>query len=226
MPKIFPFQVAKTTTLTYTSSQSIAIPAGVTSLNYVSGKGADGTPATSGYYEPNKNQSAYVTSVSGQNNNNGGSVGYPGGTLYWDYMQSNGSTDVKNINGGGSGTIARYDYTQYSNGYSLSTSSVAFNNAVPGSAYTYTSGGWKTTGPVVNGDIGFMYVAWQEYGDYVSGDPATTGASATGFGYTFPGGNGGAASPSTFNNVAVVPGQAYQLNIPSGGSITIQYITS
>jgi len=52
--------------------------------------------------------------------------------------------------------------------------------------------------------------------------PQTTGASATGFGLTFPGGDGGPASTTTFTNVTVSPG-SYALSIPSGGSITIIY---
>lgn len=54
-------------------------------------------------------------------------------------------------------------------------------------------------------------------------DP-TTGASTTGFGKTFPGGTGGAATPTTFNNVAVTPGVSYPIVVPSGGSLTITYI--
>jgi len=51
----------------------------------------------------------------------------------------------------------------------------------------------------------------------------TTGAAATGFGKTFPGGTGGPAPTTTFNNVPVTPGASYNLNIPAGGSITITY---
>lgn len=53
--------------------------------------------------------------------------------------------------------------------------------------------------------------------------PATTGANATGFGKTFPGGVGGPASAVSFNDVAVVAGQPYNMVIPAGGSITISY---
>lgn len=53
-------------------------------------------------------------------------------------------------------------------------------------------------------------------------DP-TTGASTTGFGFTFAGGVGGPATPVTYNNVSVTPGVSYNLVIPSGGSIVIQY---
>lgn len=52
---------------------------------------------------------------------------------------------------------------------------------------------------------------------------ATTGASTTGFGQTFVGGTGGAATPSTVTNVATTAGASYSLVIPSGGSLSITY---
>lgn len=55
-------------------------------------------------------------------------------------------------------------------------------------------------------------------------NPATTGAATTGFGKSFPGGTGGAATPVTYTNVALTPGEKYNLSIPSGGSITIAYL--
>ena len=67
----------------------------------------------------------------------------------------------------------------------------------------------------------FCYYYSDTSGEVTS--PATTGASATGFGQTFVGGYGGSATPRTVNNVAVTPGGSYQLVIPSGGSITISY---
>lgn len=53
--------------------------------------------------------------------------------------------------------------------------------------------------------------------------PATTGGTTTGFGKTFVGGTGGAATPATHNAVAVTSGASYPLVIPTGGSITITY---
>lgn len=53
--------------------------------------------------------------------------------------------------------------------------------------------------------------------------PATTGAAASGFGKTSPGGAGGPATPTLFEGVPVVGGQSYDLVIPAGGFITISY---
>lgn len=56
------------------------------------------------------------------------------------------------------------------------------------------------------------------------GTPATTGASATGFGKVFPGGTGGpATSDAAFTNVPVTAGATYQVVVPSGAGITITY---
>lgn len=80
---------------------------------------------------------------------------------------------------------------------------------------------------ITSGDV--EYSAYQRCYDYISFGtdtqevPATTGASTTGFGKTFVGGTGGAATPVTYNNVAVTSGASYSLVIPSGGSITITY---
>jgi hypothetical protein len=51
--------------------------------------------------------------------------------------------------------------------------------------------------------------------------PPTTGASATGFGKTFSGGTGGAATATTYNNVAVAPSTGYPVVVPSGATIQI-----
>jgi hypothetical protein len=54
--------------------------------------------------------------------------------------------------------------------------------------------------------------------------PATTGASATGIGKTFPGSTGDVTpTPTSFANVPVTALSPYNLVIPSGGSITINY---
>lgn len=59
---------------------------------------------------------------------------------------------------------------------------------------------------------------------YYESQPATTGASATAIGKSFPGSTGNTAPAiTTFNNVAVTPGGSYNVVVPAGGSITISY---
>jgi len=56
-----------------------------------------------------------------------------------------------------------------------------------------------------------------------TGYDSYNGVNTTGFGYTFPGGGGVAASVGTYANKEVVPGTVFPLSIPSGGYITITY---
>lgn len=59
---------------------------------------------------------------------------------------------------------------------------------------------------------------------YTDTTPPTTGASATGLGRTFPGSTGNVSqTPVGFSNVPVTAGTPYNLVIPSGGYITINY---
>lgn len=220
MARLFTPYPSGTKVVTFTTSQAWTCPPGVTEIGSAVGKGQNGSPGTSGYYDPPVDRSAYVTSVSGLNSRIG--TGVTPGTLYWDWCQTNGSNAVTNINGGGSGTVGRKDYYAFSNGWTQSTSTVSFSNSIPGSASMRTAG-WKTSGAVVDGELGFVYVDWREYGAYNPGDPATVGASTTGFGKTWPGGDGGTAPTLTFTSIPVVPGQVYNLSIPSGGYITITY---
>jgi hypothetical protein len=54
--------------------------------------------------------------------------------------------------------------------------------------------------------------------------PGFLGSSSTGLGQTFPGGNGGPAPVTTFNNIAVTPGASYPIVVAPGGYVTIQYL--
>lgn len=63
------------------------------------------------------------------------------------------------------------------------------------------------------------------YHQFYEGDsPATTGPSATAFDKTFPGRYGaGTAANTSYTDVPVVKGQSYNIVVPTGGQITIQY---
>lgn len=220
MPRLFPLQQSKLTTVTITSSQNWTAPLTVNNVAALTGTGGTGSPGTSGYYDPPVDRSTYVTSVYGDNSS---PSGVTPGQLDWSSAQGNGDSMANRINSGGSGNLSVLSYSQYANGYSISSSTTAYNNAIPGSASTYYSGGWKSFGPVSPGDLGFNYVKWQEYGAYHPGNPPTTGGTTTALGYSFPGGYGGAATPQTKNNVPVTPGQSYPISIPFGGSVTLQY---
>lgn len=67
------------------------------------------------------------------------------------------------------------------------------------------------------------YQAESVPGPHHDAEAATTGASASAFGKTFPGGVGGPATTVTYNNVPVTRGATYNIVVPAGGSITITY---
>ena len=53
--------------------------------------------------------------------------------------------------------------------------------------------------------------------------PQFDGANTTGFGYTFAGGVGAPATPTTYNNVAVTPGATYTINSTGDGYVAVVY---
>lgn len=57
-------------------------------------------------------------------------------------------------------------------------------------------------------------------GNYV---PPTTGASASAFGKTFPGGAGGPAVITRYSNIRVISRASYPITVPVGGFVTIIY---
>jgi hypothetical protein len=83
------------------------------------------------------------------------------------------------------------------------------------------TGGVRPTPPsgeILYGDQNYsIIIEYQAEFDY----PASTGAATTGFGLTFPGGDGGASSTTSFSNVAVTPNQTYVIN--NNKSLTITY---
>lgn len=58
----------------------------------------------------------------------------------------------------------------------------------------------------------------------IAGNPATTGAPTTAFGKTFPGSTGNIQQTDVaYAGIQVVSGQSYQIIVPAGGSITINW---
>lgn len=82
---------------------------------------------------------------------------------------------------------------------------------------------WNNTGSSVPRTVSYTAetVQYRPAQSYIA-PSSTTGSSTTGFGYTFSGGVGGSASPSTYTK-SVSAGQSYSLVIPSGGYINVSY---
>lgn len=224
MPRLFAPQDAEVVFRRYTSSQNVVIPEGVTKLDRVAGAGGPGRDGTSGYYEPNTTHSSWVAAVAGYNYTHPNT--FPG-TLTWETAQNAHQEAIRIMGKGGSGSITRRTYEQYSNGWVVGNSTLNYSNVVPGSVYAYFAGAWEYSGNVGPGDNGYSYVGWEQYGRYVPGSSPTTGPSSVlqggGISLVFPGGYGsGQVASSVHNNVAVTPGNL-SLTIASGGYIEITY---
>ena len=200
---------AKLVTETFTTSTTWTAPLTTAVIGTLTGEGADGTPATVQSAAMVSCNVTYYTSGSGT----------PGsGPVQWTQAQSGADTVRNTLNAGGAAvTFNTYQIDAYPDGTNYLTEYAQYvEDVVAGSAYDTYSGGWQSSGPIAAS--GWSTVHY----DYVQ--PAFDGANTTGFGKTFAGGvSGGAATPVTYNNVAVTPGAAYTLVIPAGGSITITY---
>lgn len=198
---------------TFSANESWTVPAGVTNLVAMSGKGASGTPQSSG----TRTASSQTDSITGHTSGSGPTSG----SLSWGDFQADVSNGFSAVNGGGSGSYYGVIYHGYpgTNTYDITLQQGVYSNAIAGTATVIKSAGWKNSGPVLGTDYGFAVINYTQ--SYTIA--ATTGASATGFGKTFPGGVGGAATVTNFSNVPVTPLSSYNVVVPAGGSITITY---
>lgn len=212
---------APTTSITITSTQNFTVPAGVTVLESIVGKGADGLPA---YYDPDISRSITVARVVGANEGKGSSSVLSN----WDRFTIHANGVAQRINAGGSGSDAQgyLSYLQFSQSptggppsATLTISAITWTNAVAGTAAANFIS-WSQSGPVVDGDSGEARIGYKERGAY---HPASTGLPTIAFGKTFPGGSGGAAVQTGYANVPVTPGETYQITVPTGGNVTITY---
>ncbi len=219
------------TTPPFTANGTWTAPAGVTRVETVSGRGGNGaaeippayTAATAVAASANiTNPTATALANSGQTTWN---TWINEGISVRDYINAqavsnqgaiihNSYTVNVNITGGGVHT-----YNEFNSNEST------FARVLAGSATLRTvgiSGG--SSSPITSGstESGYRYVDY----DYVTpgtGIAATTGASATALGFSFPGGLGGAGTITDQGPATVVPGNVYTIVVPSGGSVTISY---
>lgn len=192
-------------TKTFTGSETWVVPAGVTRLESVSGKGTDGEPATTvngtleGY--------AYYYSTGSGNTS---------GTMTWESMNANVEAARSAVNLGGSGTRQMPYVISYPSTYSLSYSNISYTNAIAGTARVIYSGSWGTAGKVQSNGIAYIF--------YDMPKAATNGNASTGFGQTFPGGVGGVAPYMNYGPMAVNPGGNWPVSVLNGTAyITITY---
>ena len=207
-------------TQTFTTSTTWVAPSSVRLLTTLVGEGADGTP---GYWE-----GLYTTLHEVIRTADTGSSA----TLDWGPLYSSSQAAISALNSGGAGP--RFAPSGIPEVFYFINST---DNYFPGANYTgYLDGkyirGTATLGvfgsPLTSGQVLYSQLNSSFTGWYIDGTmevyrDGTNGAPTTGFGYTFPGGVEGPASPVTYNNVTVTPNASYVLNVPAGGSIVISY---
>lgn len=202
------------TTVTFTSNGTWVAPSSVSAVAILTGTGQDGSPSTAG-----------IVPVFGASSNPGPLPNSPPAT--WDTIYGkavasrtafaariglSGPSSVEisytiNVDPTLKWAVVNNDVSDYS-GYTISSVSAVYA----------TYGSPSTTGTIAYG-IGFN--AWGF--EVILIVPGFLGASSTAFGQTFPGGNGGPAPVTTFNNIAVTPGASYPITVASGGYVIIQY---
>jgi hypothetical protein len=184
-------------------------PSGVTKIQTAIGKGADGTPAvwnnvTIGYAFPNS------------------ALGSSGSILDWSTVYSDANALLSTANAGGTGdrliTAEYYIWPLYSDNTAGARTTLSYPNTRirNTAALVPVPSGTPTSGQVLYGS-GYLYwaVVCDKYFD------ATTGANTTAFSLSFPGGVGGAATTTTYNNVTISPSTTY--TIVNNQSLTITY---
>lgn len=195
-------------TETFTFSQTWTAPA-TKSIN-LSGKGVNGTSTTI------MNASNGIVQVNYRTDTNLGT-----GNVTWDNFTAYTSNTLSDFNADGVATFNYVEYDVWPDGRNrlVQQYQVSINNGVPGSGSINSNLG--TSGPITySGSASF---SWQYYGPGQAG-AASSMTGPNGFSRTFPGGAVGQSAPTTtFNDIAVTPGQQFQLIVPNGGSITISY---
>jgi hypothetical protein len=203
-------------TVTFTSNSTWTAPTGVSLVTTASGYGAAGDPASSGWYSGNGGYFAYSLESTA-------SAGSPSSTPSYADVTGYANASLSSVNSSSADRTITFYPVRYLYNPNTNGTTISYENPVSkrvrglGSA---SSGPWdNTSGTLVKGIGNGWYFSIEQYYE----TSATTGASSTAIGLTFPGGTGGAASTTTYTNTAVTPGNSYSIVVPSGGSVTLQY---
>tara|TARA_B110000908_G_C10215883_1_gene432797 strand:+ start:588 stop:1256 length:669 start_codon:yes stop_codon:yes gene_type:complete len=203
-------------TETFTADTTWVAPSGATNISTLYGIGADGEAAAW------KNMGAVGNVVT----SSGGCTGSTfGATL--DYSTPYNATLVLqnaaqswNTTGQTLSNFARLTFYRWCAAESeWRTSTIYSNHSVRRTGTVGLISNMPTSGTVPTSSIPYSFVHLTHIQYF---DSANTGASTTGFGFTFVGGSI-VASGVTHTNVPVTAGASYSLVVPAGGSITITY---
>ena len=205
------------TTTTFTSSGNWVAPLSVANVAAIYGYGQDGSPFSTNFTTqywalplPNSLPNAAFAQW---------------GDLYGRATSTRAAL-LASVGGAGPSSVS-VSYEFYVSSVN-NTWSVGNDGYQDFSSYTINSvsgltsqGNVATSGNIVASSLSLGINGWNF--DVNLGIPGFQGASSTGLGKTFPGGNGGPPSTTTYTNVAVTPGVSYPISIAPGGSVTLQY---
>lgn len=220
-------------TQTFTSDGTFTPMAGVTNVVTLVGRGGSSTsdaPASfPDFYAVNEVSPG------------GGSGGTPLPLSYSTIAQDI-SDIVNTCNAGGFQTIYHnWSGSSFDSWYILPDDTYLY---YPAAKYEFSAymvaGSWsiQTTGSVpnppsgsINSRASALYGTYHAAGQYIAGGSAGTNSSALGYTFagasqvgTYPNATGQAATPVTYNNVAVTPGTGYPIVVGAGGSVAISFI--
>lgn len=210
---------------TFTSSTTWVAPAGVTNLVAVIGRGGSSTSDYQGGIS--------VANVSVSNSASGsGANNLP---VSYSSVANTASICASVFNAGGY-RQATYALDRAFTFYAGSPATFSWSDTFPYGTGTFpyylVSGTWNWTGSPLSGTLTYgSSASYYAYGDVIY--PGSAGSNTTAFGYTFsgasqsgsyPNATGQSATPVTYTNVAVTPGNSYSISVASGGSVTIQYL--
>lgn len=203
------------TTTTFTSSGTWVAPAGVALVLVLSGRGQDGSP-----YALDSIIQYFTSNWPGPGLANPPYASWS--NIWTDILGTRGEFLTRIGTYGPAGIVtSQRTYVGTDSSWTIETNTDSFTSVIINSVtfpYVY-AGNPQTTGDIF---AGVGYNAWAITVNYTV--PGFLGASSTALGQTFPGGNGGPASVTTFNNIAVTPGTSYPIVVAPGGYVTIQYL--
>lgn len=198
-------------TITFTTPQTWIAPMNVSSLASLSGRGAAGSPETTGL------TSAVCVVV------NYDTTQYPPGETIGNYgwgtaYSSDAASAVNFLNNTGTFyavTVNQYGHSDFGDTHIRNSSLQNAGAYVHNSAYLTYTGGFATSGDIRAS--GTAVLNWQ----YPIA--ATGGAGANAFGKNFPGGFGGPATVQNYGPQSITPGGSYPIAVPAGSQVTITY---
>ena len=200
-------------TQTFYANATWVAPATTFRIETLSGSGTNGSAGSS-----------YLANTGGSFTglyNTGSGPGANSGYGTWAQLKSYADAAFNAINSGSSAPYTVCTIIQYitpSITYSVSAGGVVSpgGTPVPGSA-NYTYSGSAASSGIITGNGNIVI-------NYEIGTGASNGSSSFAFTKNFQGGVGGPATPATYYNEPVTPGNSYNFTIFSGGFVQIQYL--